>query len=217
MRLSSIFSFATVLSLCVGSAAAQGFSKPPLSVVEKFSFFERPVFGPRAALLTSVTAGIRLWNPPNAFPNEWRQGMPAYARNVGDHYARHAAQSTASFAASALLHEDPRYQPAKSTSFAGRLVHALGYSIVDRTDGGRATLAVSNFAGAAAGGFVGNAYMPDGFHDVTHGGQRALMIFGGMAARNLLEEFAPDIARGLRKLGIPTAGKVPIPEWWTSK
>ena len=217
MRIDRIVLLTTTLLASAGAAAAQGFSKDPMTVVQKFSFFEKPVFGPREAILTSFTAGFRLLTPPDAFPREWRQGMGAYGRNVGDHYARHAARATASFAAAALLHEDVRYHPARSTSFVGRFAYALGYTLVDRTDGGRLTPAISNFAGAMAGGFVGNAYMPDGFHDTTHAGQRALGIMGGMAIKNLAEEFGPDLARIARKLGIPTGGKIPVPEWWTSK
>jgi hypothetical protein len=210
------FSITTCL-LCAGEGGAQDFSKDPLTVTEKFSFFEQPVFGPRAAALISLTAGLRMLNAPDRYPHEWRDGVGAYSRNVGDHYARHAAQNTASFVASAVLHENPRYVPATGTALLGRVAHAIGFTLIDRTDGGHSTLAVSNFAGAAAGGFVGNGYMPDGYNDVTHAGQRALGIMGGVAGRNLAAEFGPDIARMLRKLGISTTGKIPIPEWWTSK
>jgi hypothetical protein len=59
-------------------------------------------------------------------------------------------------------------------------------------------LALSNFVGAAAGGFVGNTYLPNGFNDVTHAGQRATMRFGTLAAGNLFREFAPQMPRPLR-------------------
>jgi hypothetical protein len=42
--------------------------------------------------------------------------------------------------------------------------------------------AISNFAGAKAAGFVGNSYLPSGFNDVTHAGQRATLRFGVFAA-----------------------------------
>jgi len=58
--------------------------------------------------------------------------------------------------------------------------------------------AFSNFAGAAAGGFVGNAYLPAGFQDATHAGQRATLQFGMFAAGNLFREFAPQMPRPLQ-------------------
>jgi hypothetical protein len=53
--------------------------------------------------------------------------------------------------------------------------------------------AQSNFVGAAAGGFVGNTYLPAGFSDVTHAGQRATTRFGFLAAGNLFREFASQM------------------------
>jgi len=58
--------------------------------------------------------------------------------------------------------------------------------------------AFSNFVGAAAGGFVGNAYLPAGFNNGTHAGQRATIRFGTLAAGNLFREFAPQMPRPMR-------------------
>jgi hypothetical protein len=58
--------------------------------------------------------------------------------------------------------------------------------------------AISNFVGAAAAGFVGNTYLPSGFNDVTHAGQRATIQFGVFAAGNLFREFAPQMPRPVR-------------------
>jgi len=58
--------------------------------------------------------------------------------------------------------------------------------------------ALSNFVGAAAGGFVGNTYLPAGFNDVTHAGQRATIRFATFAAGNLFREFAPQMPRPMR-------------------
>ncbi len=62
------------------------------------------------------------------------------------------------------------------------------------------TVAISNFTGAAASGFIGNAYLPSGFVDVTHSGQRSVIVFGGMAAQNIAQEFAPELGRFLEKI-----------------
>jgi hypothetical protein len=54
--------------------------------------------------------------------------------------------------------------------------------------------------GAAAAGFVGNAYLPAGFNDVTHAGQRATIRFGFAAGGNLFREFAPQMPGPMRNL-----------------
>jgi hypothetical protein len=67
--------------------------------------------------------------------------------------------------------------------------------------------------GAAAGGFVGNAYLADGWNNTTHAGQRSLATFGGVAAQNFVQEFSPEIGGAFRRLHIP---KLPLPPiWWT--
>jgi hypothetical protein len=80
------------------------------------------------------------------------------------------------------------------------MLHALAFTAADRSDSGRRSIAVSNFAGAAAGGFVGMAFQPAGFNDVTHAGQRATVEFSVYAGRNVLAEFSPELRRAGHRL-----------------
>ncbi len=65
-----------------------------------------------------------------------------------------ASQRTARFLTGLALHEDLRYVRSNSKNPLMRTAHALAFTFVDKTDSGRNTIAFSNFAGAAAGGFV---------------------------------------------------------------
>lgn len=184
-----------------------------MDVGDKFKYFVEPSFGPRAFVTTAFGAGIRMANPPSHYPREWHSGAEAFGRLYGDSFARNGAESIGRFSTSVLLHEDPRYRRFGSTSFPLRLGHALAFTLVDRTDGGRPTVALSNFTGAAASGFIGNAYLPAGFDNLTHAGQRSAVAFGGIAGQNLMQEFAPDLALLLRKIHLP---HIPVPPvWWT--
>jgi hypothetical protein len=58
--------------------------------------------------------------------------------------------------------------------------------------------ALSNFIGAASAGFVGNAYLPPGFANGTHAGQRSALQLGFFSAGNLYREFAPQMPKPLR-------------------
>jgi len=185
----------------------------PMSVGDKFKYLVEPAFGPRSLFTAAFAAGIRMTNPPNGYPHEWRAGAGAYGRFYGDSFARAGAGSIARFSAAALLHEDPRYRRSDSTFIPTRLAHAFVFTFVDRTDGGHGTVAVSNFAGAAAAGFIGNAYLPDGFDNLTHAGQRSTIAFGGLAAQNILQEFSPELGRALRKVHLPHIPTPPV--WWT--
>jgi len=152
-------------------------------------------------------------NPPNGYPPEWHAGAGAYGRLYGDSFARKGAEGIGRFSAAALLHEDPRYRRSESTFFPTRLGHAFAFTFIDRTDGGHSTIALSNFAGAAAGGFIGNAYLPTGFDNLTHGGQRSAVAFGGLAAQNVMQEFSPELGHFLKKVHLPHLPMPPV--WWT--
>ena len=71
-------------------------------------------------------------------------------------------------------------------------------------------MAVSNFAGAAAGGLVGMAYLPHGFNDRAHAQQRMAMQFATLAIHNLASEFQPQWGPIVKKLRIPKL----LPAWW---
>jgi len=141
-------------------------------------------------------------NPPGngatQYPAEWRQGAEAFGRNYGDAFAERASFHTARFLTGAIIGEDPRYIASGSHNVFARSVHAFAFSFVDRSDSGRPMPALSNFLGAAAAGFVGNAYLPTGFNNLTHAGQRATLRFGIFSAGNLFREFAPQMPRPMR-------------------
>jgi hypothetical protein len=191
------------------------YSRPlqPMDLGDKFKYLVEPAFGPRALFTTAFSTGIRIANPPSRYPHEWRAGAEAFGRNYGDSFARTGAESIGRFSAAVLLHEDPRYRHSESTFVPVRLAHALAFTFVDRTDGDHSMIAISNFTGAAAGGFIGNAYLPAGFDNLTHAGQRSAIALGGMAAQNVLQEFSPELGQFLKKIHLPHIPTPPV--WWT--
>jgi hypothetical protein len=159
-------------------------------------------FNPSALTAPAFRAGLRMANPPGKgatrYPSEWRQGGEAFGRNYGDAVAERVSFQTARFAAGVITQEDPLYVPSSSRNLFLRSIHAISFTVVDRSNSGHAMPAISNFVGAAAGGFVGNAYLPAGFNDVTHAGQRTTLRFGFAAAGNLFREFAPQMPGPMR-------------------
>ena len=181
-----------------------------LSFSEKFAIYAHQTFGPPALIFPAFGAGIGIANPRNHYPREWSQGAGAYGRLYGDALATAASTRTARFLTGVALHEDPRYLRSTSKNPLARTMHAVGFTLIDKTDSGRNTIALSNFAGAAAGGFVGQAYLPPGFNDVTHAEQRMAFQFGSIAFQNIAAEFQPQWGPIVRKLRIQKI----IPEWW---
>ena len=168
---------------------------PPgqLDLNGKWHYYLKSTFNPGLFFGSVFPAAFVMISPPKRYSREWRQGAAAYARNVGDAALFQTTLYTGKFVAGAALGEDPRYFPSHSQNIAARVGHALAFTLIDRSDNGRNRLALSNFAGAAAAGFVGQAYLPDSFNDTTHAGQRALIGFGFFAADNLFREFSPEL------------------------
>jgi hypothetical protein len=185
----------------------------PMDFGGKFKYLVEPAFGPRSFFTNAFSTGIRMANPPSRYPHEWRAGAEACGRLYGDSFARTGAEGIGRFSATVLLHEDPRYRRSDSSFLPVRLGHALVFTFVDRTDGGHSTVAIANFTGAAAAGFIGNAYLPAGFDNLTHAGQRSATAFGGMAARNVLQEFSPELGQFLKKIHLPHIPTPPV--WWS--
>jgi hypothetical protein len=188
-------------------------TRMPLTAEDKLSIYVHRTFGPPALILPAFGAGLSMLNPPSHYPREWKDGSQAYGRNYGNIVATATARETASMLASIALHEDPRYRPSGNSNVLFRVFHALSYTVIDRTDSGKRTIAISNFAGAAAGGYVGMAYLPNGFNDTTHAQQRMAAQLGTVAIHNLAAEFQPEWGPIVKKLHINKL----LPEWWVPR
>jgi len=181
-----------------------------LTFRDKFTIYAHQTFGPPALILPAFTAGRDMANPKSHYPREWKDGGGAFGRLYGDAIAAGTSERTARFLTGAALHEDPRYVRSNSKNPLARTMHAVAFTFIDKTDSGRNTIAFSNFAGAAAGGFVGSAYLPHGYNDVTHAEQRMTFQFASIAIQNIAAEFQPQWGPIVRKLRIQKI----IPEWW---
>ncbi len=181
---------------------------------ERFMAYAILAYGPRAVLVPAFSASIHMLDPPAAYPRDWRDGPGAFGRNYGDGVARRMAKETARFATGTLLHEDYRYRPSTSTNPAARALHALAFTFVDRSDSGQNRIAMANFVGAAAGGFVAELYLPPGYRNLSHSETHTAIAFGGFAGQNLFREFEPDLNRLASKLGLPHIG---VRDWWVKR
>lgn len=184
-------------------------SEPP-TTAEKFSIYLHQTYGPPDLILPLFAFGLGILNPKSHYPRDWKYGAGAFGKLYGDHLATITSRRTARFLTQTALHEDSRYKPSASTNPFARTFHALAFTVIDKTDGGHNTIALGNFAGAAAGGFVGMAYLPHGFNDITHAEQRMALEFATTALGNVAAEFEPQWGPILKKLRIPKI----LPPWW---
>jgi hypothetical protein len=207
-----------VSSVASASASLKPFSTPvkPQTFHERFKDYAICAFGPRAFFTPVIWAGLRMANPPSAYPHEWRSGIGGFGRNYGNAFAWQTSLETARFLTGALLHEDFRYQKSTSKNPWARTLHALAFTVVDKSDSGHNQIAFANFAGAEASGIVGNLYLPSGYANFTHAENRAAYAFAGLAARNLFHEFLPERMKGSHGW-LAMFSRHPVPEWWDKR
>jgi len=186
-------------SSTVGDPATSG----PLNVNGKLRYFAVESFRPGIYPVAAFYDGLTMASPPKAYPPEWRQGFPAFARNYGDFMVSWASLQGGKFVAASILHEDPRYFTSTNKNFFARVANAVRYTVIDRSDSGHPRLAVANVAGALAGGFVGNAYLPDPYANASRGFRRSAIGLTGFVTSNLADEFHPEIHRLARKFHLP--------------
>ena len=175
----------------------------PLNVKGKLRYFAVESFRPGIYPVAAFYTGLTMANPPKAYPPEWRQGFPAFARNYGDFMASWASVQGGKFVAASILHEDPRYFTSTNRTLFGRVFNTVRFVVVDRSDSGRPRLALSNMAGALAGGFVGNAYLPDPYANASRGFRRSAIALTGFVTSNLADEFHPEIHKLAKKIHLP--------------
>ena len=186
-------------SSTVGDPATSG----PLNVKGKLRYFAVESFRPGIYPVAAFYDGLTMANPPKAYPPEWRQGFPAFARNYGDFMVSWTSLQGGKFVAASILHEDPRYFISTNKNFFARVANAVRYAVIDRSDSGHPRLAVANLSGALAGGFVGNAYLPDPYANASRGFRRSAIGLTGFVTSNLADEFHPEIHRLARKFHLP--------------
>jgi hypothetical protein len=134
----------------------------------KFQIYVYQNYGPQNFILPAFSAAFTMANPPSGYPREWEDGGGAFGRWYGAQFVSSTSNRTARLLAQIAFHEDPRYVPSGSKNVVMRISHALAFTFIDKTDSGHNTFAFSNFAGAAAGGFVGMGFYPDGHNDMVH-------------------------------------------------
>jgi len=167
-------------------------TRAPLTFQYKFVIYAHKSFGPPAVILSAFGAGLGMLNPPSKYPKDWKDGASAFGRNYGYRLADRTSRNTAQFLTGAIFHEDPRYLRSTASNPFARTVHALAFTVFDKTDSGRTTVAASNFA-SAAGGLVGMGILPNGYNDVTHAEQHTASEFLQTGIGNVLTEFEPQM------------------------
>ena len=163
-------------------------SAPPFSRDEKFEYRIVQSFGLRGFLGAGMGAGI---GQATNTPSEWGQGTEGFAKRYGSSFATNLSRQSMAFVLEETLHEDPRYFPSEEKGFRARLKNVLLQTVVTRTDSGAERFAYSRVISAFGTGQLVNAWQPHSTGGAGDGVLRGLIMLGGDAGYNFLQEFVP--------------------------
>src|SRR5277367_1283608 len=185
----------------------------PLSGRCKFHLFLQQTHSP----YTFLSAGFQAtWDQAMDQWPHYGGGMQGWGKRFGatlaDTESRRFIQT---FALSTILHQDPRYFPARKRGLLSRSWYAATRVVITKNDNGYSTFNSSEFLGTVLSSALENSYYPK--HDRTFGD--TMNRFGGAlssdAIGDLLREFTPDMKRLFRRHApkeiLKIEEKLPIP------
>lgn len=124
-------------------------------------------------------------------PREWGQGVEGFADRYASAFGTNLAHQSMEFALETALHEDPRYFPSREKGFKARLQNVLIQAVVARKDSGGNTFAWARLAGAFGTGQLVDVWQPASTGSAKDGLLRGVILLGGDAGYNFLQEFFP--------------------------
>jgi hypothetical protein len=166
----------------------------PMNTRQKFSLKTRDFFDPGYLLGVAAAAGIEQAN--NSFAG-YGQGAAGYGKRFA---AGLADRLTSGYLGQAIfpsiLHQDPRYFYQGSGSTKSRLLHALSWAVIARSDSGHPEPNYSYLLGDLASGALSNLYYPPADRGAGLVFTNFAIGIAGQAADGVFREF---VAKHLTK------------------
>jgi hypothetical protein len=174
----------------------------PLNTKQKFSLQARDIFDPGTLLGVAADAGVEQAN--NSFAG-YGQGAAGYgkrfAADLGDNLID-GFLTEAVFPS--ILHQDPRYFYQGSGSVKSRLLHAMSWAVIARSDSGHSEPNYSHLFGDLAAGALSNLYYPRANRGAGLLFTNFAIGIGGWAGDGVFREFiAKHLIRNVAGNGKP--------------
>ena len=159
----------------------------PMTTKQKFSLASHDSFDPVSLIGVGLVAGIQQANDT----------YPGYGYGAAGYGKRFAAQfgdgRTSDFLSHAvfpsLFHQDPRYFYQGTGSFKSRLIHAVSFAIITRSDSGKPMPNYSYFLGDIGSGALSNLYYPHADRGIGLVFTNAAIGIAGKAGGTIIREF----------------------------
>lgn len=168
--------------------------RKPMTGSERWSYYLRSTFGLRSLAYTAVGTGI---NQARDKVPEWGQGMEGYSRRYASSFGQKAIKRSIHHGLASLFHEDPRFRRSDRTKFFDRVLHAAGQALFAYKDDGGRRVGYSRFIATGTAAYVSRQWRPERYHTAEDYFSSSIRSLGTDAAKNVLNEFWPDIKRML--------------------
>ena len=164
----------------------------PMTAEERWRLFHRENFTSISAYLPALGSaiGAQLANDPS----QWGKTGSGYFKRAGTIYAGFTIANGVESGLDAVTGLEPRYVRCRCKGAVPRTRHAILYALATMDGNGHTVPHFSRIAGAYAGAFTVETWMPGGYDR-----WRAIRLgtgqiyFGG--AFNILQEFTPELKR----------------------
>jgi hypothetical protein len=181
---------------------SQATAKPPaaptprLTRQDRLTLFWNDTYASPGAFV-GLSAGAAI-DQVRHTPAKWDQDGSGYTRRFASEYGQLAARNVIHEGLAGMTGLDPRYPVCKCDGVLHRSAHALKMSFTTYRQDGRLTLDVPQIAGAYGSGMLSTYWYPhQQYSPLVQGVQFGHEQMGEVLISNLIQEFAPDIKRGL--------------------
>jgi hypothetical protein len=159
----------------------------PLTTKQKYTLAFHDTFDPMRFVGSGVVAGIEQANNTYAGYGQGAAGYgkryaAAYGNGLTQHILSHAILPT-------IFHQDPRYFYQGSGSTKSRLIHAISFAVVLRSDTGGITPNYSYLLGDIGSGLLSNLYYPHADRGTGLVFTNAAIGIAGRAGGSIIREF----------------------------
>lgn len=169
----------------------------PISTRTKFMIASKDSFDWPEFFVAGALSGLNQLSGQNP---EWGQGVKGYAKRYG---ASLADQTVSNFLTEAILpsalHHDPRYFRLGQGSAAHRILHAVSWVVISKSDRNHNTLNISELLGSGASAAVGTLYYPAEERTAGSVRDRFITQVSFDAVSSILKEYWPDIRQMLAR------------------
>jgi hypothetical protein len=150
--------------------------------------------GPLTLVGIGVDAG---WGTLHDKPWEYGTHVEGFGKRYGIDLAGVATSNLMEASLGALWGEDPRYFRAEGEPTMKRVGHVFSMTFLAKNREGHYMPAYARYTAIAGSNFLSNTWRPDSEATTGEAMVRIGFGFGGRLARNMWEEFWPDVKSGI--------------------